>query len=103
MLTGRNGRVTSHSLSKGFQERPNLSSKSDIDNSVANLTNIINKAAEQSLGIAKTSRYAKSWWNKQLTEAYQNYRQTRKISTYRATERNHQNLKKNKTHLQQFD
>ena len=81
-------------LSEGFQERPNLSSKSDIDNYVAKLTSIINKIAEQSLGIAKTSSYAKSWWNKQLREAYQNYRQTRKMFTYRATKQNHQNLKK---------
>ena len=29
------------SLNEGFQEKPNLSSKSDIDNSVAKLTNII--------------------------------------------------------------
>ena len=64
--------MTSHclSLSQGFQEQPNLSSKSDIDNSVAKLTHIINKTAEQSQGIAKTSNYAKSWWNKQLTAAY---------------------------------
>ena len=81
-------------LFEGFQERSNLSSKSDIDNYVAKLTSIINKIAEQSLGIAKTSSYAKSWWNKQLTEAYQNYRQTRKMFTYRATKQNHQNFKK---------
>ena len=78
-------------LFEGFQERSNLSSKSDIDNYVAKLTSIINKIAEQSLGIAKTSSYAKSWWNKQLTEAYQNYRQ---MFTYRATKQNHQNFKK---------
>ena len=78
-------------LFEGFQERSNLSSKSDIDNYVAKLTSIINKIAEQSLGIAKTSSYAKSWWNKQLTEAYQNYRQ---MFTYRATKQNHQNSKK---------
>ena len=29
------------SLNEGFQEKPNLSSKSNIDNSVAKLTNII--------------------------------------------------------------
>ena len=81
-------------LFEGFQERSNLSSKSDIDNYVAKLTSIINKIAEQSLGVAKTSSYAKSWWNKQLTEAYQNYRQTRKMFTYRATKQNHQNFKK---------
>ena len=81
-------------LNEDFQERPNLSSKSDIDNYVAKLTSIINKIAEQLLGIAKTSSYAKSWWNKQLTEAYQNYRQTRKMFTYRANKQNHQNLKK---------
>ena len=68
-------------LFEGFQERSNLSSKSDIDNYVAKLTSIINKIAEQSLCIAKTSSYAKSWWNKQLREAYQNYRQTRKMFT----------------------
>ena len=34
------------SLSKGFQEQPKLIFKSDIDNSVAKLTNI-NKTAEQ--------------------------------------------------------
>ena len=61
------------SLSEGFQERPNLNSKSDIDNFVAKLTNIINKTAGQSLGIAKTRSYDKFWWNKQLTEAHQNY------------------------------
>ena len=81
-------------LFEGFQERSNLSSKSDIDNYVAKLTSIINKIAEQSLGVAKTSSYAKSWWNKQLAEAYQNYRQTRKMFTYRATKQNHQNFKK---------
>ena len=61
------------SLSEGFQERPNLNSKSDIDNFVAKLTNIINQTAGQSLGIAKTRSYDKFWWNKQLTEARQNY------------------------------
>ena len=81
-------------LSEGFLERPNLSSKSDIDNYVAKLTSIINKITKESLGIAETSSYTKSWWNKQLTEAYQNYRQTRKMFTYRATKENHQNPKK---------
>ena len=54
-----------HTVShKGFQEQPNLSSKSDIDNSVAKLTSMIDKRAEQLPGIAETSSYAKSWWNK---------------------------------------
>ena len=42
-----------------LQEQLNFSSKSEIDNSVAKLTNIRNKAAEQSLGIAKTTSYVK--------------------------------------------
>ena len=46
--------------------------------------------AEQSLGIAKTSSFAKSWWNKQ-NNVY-----------YRATKHNHQNVKKSKKHLQQL-
>ena len=43
------------------------------------MTNIINKTAEQSLGIAKTSSSAKSWWNKQLNEAYKNYRDQKNV------------------------
>ena len=54
------------------------------------LTNIINKTVEQSLGIAKTSSFAKSWWNK-WNNVY-----------YRATKHNHQNVKKSKKHLQQL-
>ena len=46
------------SLSEGFQEKPNIGSKPGIDNSVAKLTNIINKTAKESLGITKTSSYA---------------------------------------------
>ena len=73
------------SLNGGFQEQPNLSFQS-IDNSIDKLTKIINKTAEKSLSITESSSYAKSWCNKQLTEAYKNYRYIRKMFTYKPTE-----------------
>ena len=69
---------------------------------ISNLTKIINDTAQKSLGIIKNSSLAKSWWNKQLTEAYKEYRETRKIYTYRATLANHKKEKSSKKALQEL-
>ena len=60
---------------------------------ISNLTKIVNDTAQKSLGIIKNSSLAKSWWNNQLTEAYKEYRETRKTYIYRATPANHKMMK----------
>ena len=71
------------SLKKYLNSNVMLNSKSAIDLLISNLTKIINGTAQKSLGMINDKSLSKSWWNNQLTEAYKEYRETRKTYTYR--------------------
>ena len=90
------------SLNKYLSSNATLNSKSTILLLISNLTKIINDTAQKSLGIIKNSNLAKSWWNNQLTEAYKEYRETRKTYTYKATSANREKLKSTKKTLQEL-
>ena len=90
------------SLHKYLNSNVTLNSKSTIDLLISNLTKIINDTAQKSLGIIKNSSLLKSWWKNELTEAYKEYRETRKTYTYKATPANYKKLKSSKKTLQEL-
>ena len=91
-----------NSLNKYPKDYIILNSKSTIDTSIRNLTKLINDTAQKLLEINKNSSLAKSWWNKQLTEAYREYRKSRKRYTYRVTPANPKKLKSSRNALQEL-